>query len=338
LIKAAYYKKSSDLSVICTLCPHNCQVQVNNTGTCGVRRNSAGHLISTSYGIVSALNQDPIEKKPLYHFYPGSTILSMGSFGCNLRCNFCQNHSISQVSQGTQIRSVSHFSPEEISIQARNLDNNLGLAFTYNEPIVWIEYMLDIASRLKDDGLKTVMISNGYINSEPLKNLIPYIDAYNIDLKSFDDNFYKHQTGGSLKPVLKTLKKISSAGKHLEITMLLIPGLNDDRNQFLKMIDWIYENCGDNTVLHLSKYFPNYKSNIPLTPDNKLIEFYNLAKKKLYYTYLGNTSIATGRDTICPNCSNIVIERKAYIINRDGLDEQGNCTRCDTKITYYSSS
>lgn len=336
--KSDYYTKRSDKSVVCTLCPHKCHIQLNNKGKCGVRINSNGHLISDSYGLVSALNKDPIEKKPLYHFFPGSTILSMGSFGCNLKCNFCQNHSISQITHKTQLRSVLQFSPDKIALEAKNLDNNIGLAFTYNEPIVWFEYMLDTASRIKDIGLKTVMVSNAYINSEPLEKLLPYIDAYNIDLKSFDNNFYKQQTGGSLKPVLETLKKISSAGKHLEITMLLIPGLNDDRNIFLRMIDWICDNCGDNTVLHLSKYFPNYRSDIPHTPDNKLIEFYNMAKKKLYYTYLGNTSIAIGRDTICPNCSNIVIERKAYLINRNGLNKQGNCTRCDTKIIYYSSS
>lgn len=335
-MKARYYIENPDRSVTCTLCPHMCRIREGEHGLCGIRINSGGNIISLAYGRVSALNVDPIEKKPLYHFYPGSSILSLGSFGCNLKCNFCQNHNISQVNP-IQLSDGISLSPADIANKAKSLANNIGMAYTYNEPIVWHEFMLDTAMLIQEKKLKNVLISNGYINPEPLKDLIPLIDAYNIDLKAFDNDFYKNRTGSTLKPVLRSIKNISLSGKHLEITCLIIPGLNDNRSKFKDMIKWITDNCGSETVIHLSKYFPNYKSDIPLTPDKDLIDLYEIAKTRIYYTYLGNTSLQNGRDTICPVCSNIVIERKGYSIRRNGLTDSGNCTKCDTSITGHST-
>lgn len=335
-MEASYYIENKDGSVTCTLCPHKCNIKNGKYGICGVRINIDGKLISKVYGLASALHQDPIEKKPLYHFYPGSNILSLGSYGCNLKCNFCQNHHISQAG-GTNLPEGINLSPLEVASRARTLNNNIGLAFTYNEPVVWFEYMLDTARLVKEYGMKTVLISNAYIQSKPLKDLIPFIDAFNIDLKAYDNNFYRNHTGGSLKPVLESIKTISGSGKHIELTMLIIQGLNDDPDVFKSMTDWIVENCGENTVLHLSKYFPNYKSNIPITPDKKLLSLFDIAKKKIYYSYLGNTSMQTGRDTVCPECGNLLIERKSYNIGLNGLDNEGFCSRCHYRLTSYSS-
>jgi len=335
-MKGRYYIKNSDGSVSCTLCPHNCRIKENGYGKCGVRTNLRGEVISTTYGLVSALHQDPIEKKPLYHYYPGYTVLSVGTFGCNLRCNFCQNHNISQV-KPNELPDGKRFSPRDIANKAMSIEDNIGVAFTYNEPIVWHEFMLDTAKLVKENNLRNVLVSNGYINPQALEDLIPFIDAYNIDLKAFDNDFYKQQTGGMLKPVLESIKQISLSGKHMELTILVIPGLNDDHLKFLKMIEWIEDHCGPDTVLHLSKYFPGYKSDIPLTPDSSLLALFEIAKTRLHYTYLGNTSLSVGRDTICPECSSIIVERNGYLIKRRGLTTGGNCTECNTRITGYST-
>jgi len=335
-MEARYYNDYPEGSVTCSLCPHNCTIRNGKYGKCGVRSNNKGILISKVYGLASAFHLDPIEKKPLYHFYPGNNILSLGSFGCNLKCNFCQNHQISQINK-TKLPDGIYLSPQEIASRAKTLKNNIGLAFTYNEPVVWFEYMFDTAKLIKKSGMKTVLISNGFINPEPLKDLLPLIDAFNIDLKAFENDFYQNQTGGSLNPVLESIKTIADSGKHIELTMLIIPGLNDDSVIFEKMISWLSENYGRNIVLHLSRYFPNYKSEIPMTPDKKLLNLYEIAKKKLYFTYLGNTSNRTGRDTHCPECGNLLIERKSYTVNRAGLDDKGTCSECHYRLTYYSS-
>ncbi len=288
-MEASYYRKKGS-KIICELCPHACSIGLQESGLCKVRTNINGTLQCNTYGKVSALNMDPIEKKPLFHFYPGSEILSLGSFSCNFTCNFCQNHSISQIEDSTALDLGRNMDPDEIIRIALEHDNNIGIAFTYNEPIVWYEYMYDIAEKATDSGLKTVMISNGFINPAPLKALIPKIDAFNIDLKAFNNNFYKNETGGSLNPVLDSIKTISDNGKHLEITMLVIPGLNDDLDEFDRMTDWIKSNCSPEIVLHLSRYFPRYKSKQAVTDTATLRKMYDLALTKLKYVYPGNIS------------------------------------------------
>ena len=251
--------------VQCTLCPHQCFIHEGKYGICGVRRNLGGRIKSRNYEIVSGLAMDPIEKKPLYHFHPGSKILSIGSLGCNLKCNFCQNWKISQVS------SPDEFDNELIQVSVlidkiTKTPDNIGVAFTYNEPTVWFEYMYDIASEAHKNGAITVMVTNGYINPQPLAQLLEVIDAFNVDLKAFDDVFYREISGGSLQPVLDSLKQINQSKKHLEITNLVISGKNDQTYKFTEMVQWIAGELGETTVLHLSRYFPRYKQNAEQTP------------------------------------------------------------------------
>ena len=237
--EALFYTKLENDKVQCTLCPWNCELQPGQTGNCKVRENINGKLITHVYNKVAALGTDPIEKKPLYHFYPGKNILSIGEVGCNLHCNFCQNHRISQC-YATNFKNFHEITSEQIVTEATKTYQNIGIAFTYNEPFTFYEFMLEIAKLARLKGLKNVVVSNGYINKESLKMALPFIDAFNIDLKAFTNEFYQKQTKGKLEPVLQTLKSIAKSKSHLEITNLVIPGLNDDKDLFEKMIKWIF--------------------------------------------------------------------------------------------------
>lgn len=330
-MNAMFYDKTGNEEVICRLCPHECRIKNGHSGICGVRINQQGVLNTQVYGRVSALHFDPIEKKPLYHFCPGETIFSVGSIGCNLKCKFCQNSEISQTCSD-EFHYLKEYLPDDVVEMAGQRPENLGIAFTYNEPVVWFEYMFDIAQKAKKAGLKTVLVTNGFINQEPLQLILPYIDAFSVDLKAFHDDFYKKITNSRLQPVLNTLKTISANSKHLEITNLVIPTLNDDRNQFEKMVDWIFEETGEDTVLHLSRYFPSHLMNIEATPSSTLIDLFELASSKLNYVYLGNVAGEIGRDTRCKICKTMVISRNGYNINIKALDNNGYCTSCRTKV------
>ena len=243
-MKEASYYKRLDGKVQCLLCPHECFINDGKRGSCRVRKNFNGKLISENYRQVCSYNFDPIEKKPLYHFYPGKTIFSIGSIGCNLHCSFCQNYEISQsgVDEHPYLRTNS---PEDIVSLAKGRSDNIGIAFTYNEPTVWYEYMVDIAELAKKEKLKTVMVTNGFINPEPLENLLPYIDAFSIDLKAFSEQFYKQHTASKLRPVLETIQLLKKHNKHLEITNLVITETNDSEKEFKEMVDWIVSETGD---------------------------------------------------------------------------------------------
>jgi pyruvate formate lyase activating enzyme len=328
--EASFYQKTDNLSVCCQLCPHNCLIQSGKSGKCKVRKNINGELWANTYGRVSAMNLDPIEKKPLFHFFPGSQIFSIGSIGCNFQCSFCQNHDISQSSINefnTQI-----ISPIQVIEKALKYPANIGIAYTYNEPTVYFEFMYDTAILASKSNLKNVVVSNGFINNEPLEKLIDIIDGFNIDLKSFSGDFYSKISGGKIGPVLKNLKKISLSGKHLEITHLLITGLNDQVIEFQKLIDWISNELGPETILHISRYFPRFKQDSPLTSEGKLIEFYEVAKQKLIYTYLGNVNLPMGTDTNCSKCGRKVISRNGYSVNVDGVNSKGDCKICGNNI------
>jgi pyruvate formate lyase activating enzyme len=300
-------------------------------GKCRVRRNVNGELVSEIYGKVSALHYDPIEKKPLYHFHPGNVILSIGSIGCNLSCCFCQNCDISQADVAGFPWLKDH-APEEIVQMAAGHAGNLGIAFTYNEPTVYYEYMLETARLAKELGLKTAMVSNGYINREPLLELLPYMDAFNIDLKSFREEFYQTYTGASLRPVLDSLKTIREGGKHLEITNLVIPGGNDDRAVFAEMVDWIADELGRHTVLHLSRYFPHHKLTTGPTPVDTLKYLYDLAGKKLSFVYLGNVASYKGQQTRCPACGELLINRSGYHTEVRNMTPETKCKKCGSPI------
>lgn len=329
--EAQYYTIEDKNAVLCKLCPHNCLIKPEKIGICRVRKNVNGKLFAENYGKICSYNFDPIEKKPLYHFFPGRSIFSIGSFGCNLRCKFCQNWSISQVC----IADADHFreaSPGEIVDMAAGNNDNIGIAYTYNEPVVWFEYMIDIARLAKNRGLKNVMVTNGFINSEPLEELISLMDAFSVDLKAFTEDFYKTMTGSALQPVLNTLKAIRKAGRHLEVTNLVITGTNDDEAGFSRMVDWLGSELGVNTVLHLSRYFPMYKMDKNPTPEEVLYKFYKIAKERLNYVYLGNLRSEKGNHTRCPKCGHMLIMRMGYHTEITGLDEWGRCGLCEEDI------
>ena len=300
-------------------------------GICKVRYNQNGELFTGVYGCIAASHSDPIEKKPLYHFFPGREIFSVGSPGCNLRCMFCQNFTLSQCETPDVIKQLD-LSPRQLVDYALGIPGNIGIAYTYNEPTVFYEMMLEAAALARNAGLKNVVISNGFINVEPLKQLLPFIDAFNIDLKAFNDGFYHKITGGRLLPVLDTLKTIFKAGKHLEITMLVIPTLNDTEIEFTEMLNWIISELSPDVPLHLSRYFPSWKMELPPTSNETLQNLTKLASEKLNYVFTGNIAETYYSNTTCPDCHNLLIERQRYNTRIVGLSVNGKCKNCGAQI------
>ncbi len=279
--EALYWQKAGD-KVHCRLCPHECKIVNGITGVCGVRRNIDGKLYSLVYGEATSVSLDPIEKKPLYHYHPGEYILSLGTKGCNFKCPFCQNWSISQDMEAP----VEKITPEWAIKKTREC-KSFGIAYTYNEPFIWYEFVLDTAKLARKEGLENVLVTNGYVNPGPLEEILPFIDAMNIDLKSINDEFYRTVCRGSVGPVLHTIER-SAKDCHIELTNLVIPGLNDSDDDFTRLVDWIYENVGAETPLHFSRYFPCYKFDQETTPVETLKRAEKIAKRKLKYVYLGN--------------------------------------------------
>lgn len=329
-VEALYYKKNKD-RVQCLLCPHHCIIPDGGTGSCRVRRNENGSLIAETWGMLSAVNFDPIEKKPLYHFYPGRTILSLGSVGCNMTCKCCQNWQISQTSAAGYPSGRTITPPEILKLSASRKDN-IGVAYTYNEPAIWFEYMLDVARLVSKSGQKNIMVSNGYINEGPLMDLMQHMDAFNIDLKGFSEDFYRRFAGAGLAPVLHSLELIRKAGRHLEITCLIIPGLNDDVSAFSRLISWTEEKLGPDTVLHMSRYHPAHKLDIEPTPPHTLEVLYKIAREKLSYVYVGNILLKDYQDTQCSRCGETVIRRTGYRIEINSLTDKGMCKVCGQSI------
>jgi len=280
--EALYYEKIAGNRTHCHLCPYECQIPPGGLGACGVRQNKDGTLYTLVYGKASSIALDPIEKKPLYRYHPGEHILSLGTRGCNLHCDFCQNWHISQEVDVP----MEDITSEEIVERSKEL-GSFGIAYTYNEPFIWYEFVLDTAKLARHNGLENVLVTNGFVNEEPLKGMLPYIDAMNIDLKAFDEDFYTKVCKGRLKPILNVIK-ISAKSCHVELTNLIIPTLNDSEAMIRKMADWIYENLGPGVPLHLSRYFPCYKMTIPPTPIETLRMAERIAKEKLKYVYVGN--------------------------------------------------
>jgi pyruvate formate lyase activating enzyme len=321
--------KKSGGRLECLLCPHYCKLATGKTGICGVRKNTGEKIELMTYNILSGYALDPVEKKPLYHFFPGSNVLSIGSFGCNMKCDFCQNFHISQKVPESLIPEVSI---NKIIKDAISVENNIGVAFTYNEPIIWFEYMRDVAELVKKQGLYTIMVSNGFVNSEPLAEIVKFIDAFNIDLKAFNNNFYRNLTGAELEPVKNTLKQIARSGKHLEITTLLIPGQNDDEKEMKLQSEWIACELGKDIPFHLSRYFPTYKRDNPPTSEESMKRLFEIAAGNLDYVYMGNTHSGTGQNTSCSSCGTEVTIRSGYKTTLLNLDEDGKCTCCGNLV------
>ncbi len=327
-ILARYWTKLEDGKVRCELCPFRCILKEGQTGVCRVRKNIGGKLYTLIYGSVSSMAVDPIEKKPLFHFHPASEVLSLSTVGCNLRCRHCQNWEISQV--GPEFLYLKEMTPEEVIQIARNYE---GIAWTYNEPTIWHEFTVDVSKMAKKEGLYAVYVTNGYINEEPLRELARYIDAMNIDVKAFSEDFYRRITGGSLKPVLHTVELAHRLGIHVEVTYLIIPELNDSKEEIEKFAQWVYS-ISPEIPVHFSRFFPMYKlTDKPPTPVKTLHMAYEIAKNTgLEYVYLGNTWEPEYESTYCPQCGNLLIQRVYYSTHVVGLTRDGKCKRCGKKI------
>lgn len=320
----AKYWVPEDGAVRCRLCPHACLIREGRRGRCRVRENRGGRLVSLIYGLVASAHVDPLEKKPLYHFHPGKWVLSIGTNGCNFSCLFCQN---SEISQGWVEGTL--WPPEE-TVRLGGEGGSIGIAYTYNEPFIWFEYVLDCARLARERGLVNVLVTNGYVDPEPLEELLPYVDAMNIDLKALDEGFYARLCGGRLAPVLETIRR-AARSTHVELTNLLVTGENDSPEQVARLADWVAEEVGRQTPLHISRYFPAYRFSAPPTPIERLLAAWEAASERLDYVYLGNVAASVGRDTLCPSCKATVIERRGYAARVVGLDG-GCCSSCGREL------
>ncbi len=321
LKKEALFWSTSGKDVQCLLCPHKCIIEEDGTGLCKVRKHVPGKgLFSLSYGLFSSISVDPVEKKPLYHWHPGSKILSLGSVGCNMTCPFCQNWPIA-----TWDRDLKLFSQNiDQIIELAKTHGLESIAFTYNEPLVGFEFLMDAATKIKDANLNVVIVSNGLINKQPLSLLSPYLDAANIDLKVFTEECYK-KLGGNLETVKESILLLVEEGIHLEITHLIVPGINDDLESFQSMVRWIRSISGD-MILHLTRYFPNYLWNETPTSLNLMEEFEGIARSQLNFVYLGN--IPGESVTYCKRCGREIIVRNGYLVSLCRTDSKGKCPYC----------
>ncbi len=321
-VEAQYYEKKNT-HMECHICPHYCKIMPDKLGLCRGRKNVDGKLWTINYGETTSIALDPIEKKPLYHFYPGSQILSISCNSCNMRCPFCQNWQISQGEVKTQ-----SISPE-ILVRIFKEHPSIGVAYTYTEPLMWYEYLLDAGKLIHEGGGKNVLVTNGLINEQPLLNLIPLIDAMNIDLKTMNPDVYKKTLSGDLDTVKRTIE-IAHKHCHIEITNLLVTGLTDRKKDVNDLIDYV-SSIDKNIPLHFSRYYPNYKYDKPPTPQKKLEYAYEKAKEKMSYVYLGNVATDDGTHTYCPKCNNLLIERmffRAMIMGMKGH----KCAQCGEEI------
>jgi pyruvate formate lyase activating enzyme len=317
--EARYWQPADGSKVHCLLCPNDCRISEGKPGVCGVRENHGGRLELPHYGAISSIAVDPIEKKPLYHFHPGSRILSVGFVGCSFHCGFCQNWHISQ-STDVNTRFVD---PIDLVDTARR-EKSFAIAYTYSEPLVHFEYVLDTAKLARTAGLKNVLVTNGYLNPAPSAELLPFVDAANVDLKSWDADFYRHETGGKLDEVKRFIRE--AVGKiHLEVTTLIIPTKNDDPAQVEGIAGFI-AGLDPAIPLHLSAYHPQHEYTLPPTPAATVRRLADVARKKLRYVYTGNLG-AEAADTVCTACGNVLVRRVGWRVEVAGV-KGGACAKC----------
>jgi len=323
--EAMYWEPAEGGRVHCLLCPHGCRIAEGEVGLCRVRRNVGATLRSENYERVSALHWDPIEKKPLFHFHPGSIILSIGTVGCNLACAFCQNWAISQDTAGTQ-----RITAQEAFRIARSDPQNLGVAYTYNEPFIWYEYVLETSRLVKEGGLHNVLVTNGYVQEAPLRELLPFIDAMNVDVKSMNEGFYRDLCRGRADPPRRTVEIAHAAGCLVEVTNLIIPNWNDSDREIHALVDWLAGLDAD-IPLHFSRYHPDYKLTEPATPTETLVRARDIAAEKLHYVYIGNVRAGDGENTTCPHCGKTVISRDGFQVQNIAVKD-GKCEFCGRDV------
>jgi len=327
---ARYYKKLNGGIVECYLCPRKCKVSDLERGYCGVRENVGGEYYTLVHSKVCSANIDPIEKKPFFHFLPGTSAFSIATAGCNMNCKFCQNWSISQF----RPEDVNHFelTPDECAVYAKS-NRCSSIAYTYSEPVIFYEYMADCAISGRKSGVRSVVVTAGYIEKEPLIDLIPLVDAIKIDLKAFSESYYRDICSSELKPTLDTLITIKSSGVWMEIVYLMLPGLNDSKEEITGLCDWLIDNIGPDVPIHFTRFHPAYLlQNLPATPLESLERAYDIAEQKgLYYPYIGNVYGHKAENTNCHNCGKLLIGRQGFQITANNL-KQGKCPNCQTEI------
>ncbi len=330
--EARFWKKGENGAVVCTLCPRECVVRDGARGYCGVRENRKGTYHTLVWGNPCALGVDPIEKKPLYHFLPGAKAFSLATAGCNMKCRFCQNWNISQA-RPEQTRNTDL--PPAAIVEMAVEQKCKTIAFTYNEPVVFAEYVFDTAKLAQEKELRPLIVSNGFINAEPMAELCKVLSAVKIDLKGFTEEFYEKATEAQLKPVLETLLLLKKLGLWFEVVNLIIPTLNDKADDIRSMCKWMKKELGADVPLHFSAFYPMYKlRNLPRTPDETMFAAYDIARDEgLRYVYVGNVRPAghKGEKTYCPGCGKVVIDRSAYVVS-DVRMKDGKCAFCGTAI------
>ena len=328
--EARYYKKLEELKVQCELCPRKCTIADLERGYCGVRENRSGKYYTLVYSRPCAIHMDPIEKKPLFHYLPGTTALSLATAGCNIECKFCQNWNISQF-RPEEIQSW-YAPPQEIVSLAKKYTCPT-IAYTYTEPVIFYEYMYDIAQAARKEKIGSVMITNGYIMEQPMIDLCQQLTAVKVDLKAFTEKFYRESCSGELKPVLDILVTLKKLGIWLEIVVLIVPTLNDSPEEIDQMTRWIGENLGREVPVHFTRYHPTYKiKNIPPTPVKTLENAREVALKNgIHYVYVGNVPNHPAENTYCASCKKVIIQRVGYRILEVNLNE-GKCKFCQNPI------
>ncbi len=332
--EAMLYEKLPDGKVRCELCAHHCTIADGKKGICRVRENRGGTLYTLVYGRTIARNVDPIEKKPLFNFQPGSTSYSIATPGCNFRCDWCQNADISQMPRERDLVIGTEATPEEIVADARRTGCR-SIAYTYTEPTVFFEYTYEIARLAREAGLANVYVSNGYMSSQMLELFHPWLDAINVDLKAFREETYSKYVGGKLQPILDNLKALKKFGVFLEVTTLVIPGINDDPDELHRAVDFIVNELGVDTPWHISRFHPMYKmTNVPSTPLRTLESAGRIGREAgLRYVYIGNVPGNDGENTVCYSCGRVVVERIGYTTKIVGLDGS-RCSYCGTELNF----
>ncbi|MCL1984306.1 MAG: AmmeMemoRadiSam system radical SAM enzyme [Methanomassiliicoccaceae archaeon] len=326
-IEAKFYERDGDVYK-CRLCPHECRIPPGQYGRCGARRADDDMLVAYTYGKVSSFCVDPVEKKPLYHFRPGDRVFSVGGIGCNMSCRHCQNYSISQSSAGK--KRTTYESPEELVEMFRKERVDM-FAFTYNEPSIWFEYMIDVMECAPD--ATYVLVTNGFINEEPLRELCDHVSAMNIDVKGFTDDFYVKICGGRLENVLNSVRLAFSLGVHIELTYLLIPGYNDSQEELEDFTNWVLDHLSPDVPVHFTRFHPdNLMNDVPRTPPETMLNAMGTASEMgLNNVYVGNIISEEGSDTYCPECGAVVIRRTGYLVDVVGL-EGLRCKGCGHKL------